>query len=335
MSIVMEPSVIHHLEQVDILLSTYNGANYLEELLESLLSQTYEHWRLMIRDDGSNDNTLIIIHKYVLNYPGKIIYVNDGLSRMGAARSFGRLLELSTSNYIMFCDQDDVWLKNKIEMTLGALKELEEKHPNKPILIHTDLKVVDEKLKVISESFWEFQRLLPQKNQLENLIVQNNVTGCTVMINKRLKDLSVPLPQQIIMHDWWISLVASAFGEVSYINHATILYRQHSNNDTGAKRYSFYFFLKSFLLFKKSFHSIEKTINQTQEFYHRFEKRLNQNQAFVFDFSVILTKKRLRRLSYMMKSKLKKQGNLRNLGFMVLLFMFPSKQTRINNSRNI
>lgn len=235
--------------KIEILMATYNGENYLSEQIESLLDQTYENWILLIRDDGSKDSTVDIIKIYEKKYPMKIKLLIDGKKGLGAKNNFLELLKNSKENYIMFCDQDDVWLPNKIEITLEKMLK-EEKGAT---LVHTDLKVVNKNLKIINDSFWKFQNLNPKRKQYNYLIVQNNITGCTMMLNKELVNLlKINFPfQNGIMHDWIIGIIASLKGKIEYLNEPTILYRQHGKNDIGAKKYNLIYFLEKFLKNRK------------------------------------------------------------------------------------
>jgi glycosyltransferase involved in cell wall biosynthesis len=201
------------------------------------LKQTYTKWRLIIRDDGSDDNTVDVLKYYLNKYPGKIILIDDlkGVN-LGACQNYGQLLKYSDSDYIMFCDQDDVWLPDKIEITFSKMLEKEKTHEEKtPILIHTNLEVVDQDLNIISDSYWKYAKLNPNKGKTINrLLIQNVITGCTVMINKPLKILTYTIPKDAIIHDWWIALVAASFGRIDHINKRTILYRRHQDNKFGA-----------------------------------------------------------------------------------------------------
>lgn len=238
-----------------ILLATYNGEKYIREQLESLLEQTYQDWILWIHDDGSKDGTLNIIKEYEEKLPNKIKFLNDGLRCGGAKQNFTHLLNSIDNNfdYIMFCDQDDVWLDAKIETTLNQMIEVENSNQNKPIIIHTDLQVVDEELNIIADSYFIYQKIKPQWSKDFNIsLVQNSVTGCTMMINKKAKIISLPIGNNAIMHDWWILLkVLLHGGVVEHINKSTILYRQHSSNDTGAKGFSYTKLLNKMNSFKK------------------------------------------------------------------------------------
>ena len=244
-----------HKRSIDILLATYNGQDYLGEQIDSILAQSNQDWRLVIRDDGSADNTLSIIKDYVSRYPDKIGFIEDEGSHLGASLNFQRLLENSAAEYIMFCDQDDVWLPRKIERTLNLLKATEKEYPNKPVLVHTDLRVVDSRLKTIARSTWRYQGTFPEiGNDPDKVVLQNVATGCTIMINQKAKDASMPIPKEAIMHDWWIVINVAKHGRIVYIPDQLVLYRQHSNNAVGAKklpRMNMRLFLDKFSLRKR------------------------------------------------------------------------------------
>lgn len=241
-----------------ILLASYNGEKYITEQIKSLLGQTYQNWILWIHDDGSKDNTINIIKEYEKNFPSKIKFLDDGLKFGAAKQNFTHLLSSVDNNfdYVMFCDQDDIWLDNKIDITLNKMIEVEKNNPNKSILIHTDLKVVDESLNIIAISYFMYQKIKPQWSKDFNIsLVQNSVTGCTMMINKEAKKISLPISNNAIMHDWWILLKVLQYdGIVEYITKQTILYRQHTSNDIGAKGFSFGKLLKKINSIKKYKH---------------------------------------------------------------------------------
>lgn len=222
---------------IDILLSTYQGEKYLDELLASIINQTYQDWLLCVRDDGSTDGTMSILNTYQIKYPGKIKIISHPKGNIGIVRSFEELLQASSSEYIMFCDQDDVWLPNKVELTLHKMQHLESAHSALPLLVHTDLTVVDSDLQVISPSFWNFSKLdqcLLSRN-FNYLGVCNGVTGCTAMINRPAKESALPFPATARMHDAWIALCVAKNGKIDYVDESTILYRQHAKNVIGAQ----------------------------------------------------------------------------------------------------
>ena len=227
---------MNHQPNIDILLPTYNGEKYLTEQIDSILTQSTQDWRLIIRDDGSSDNTVSIIEKYAAKYPDKIKLITDNDGNLGASLNFGRLLEQADAEYIMFSDQDDVWLPNKIELTLNVMKATEQIYPDKEVLIHTDLKVVNSDLNIIADSMWSYQKISPEiGDDLSKIMAQNIVTGCAMMINRKAKDVSTPIPPEAIMYDWWIAMNVARYGKIVYLSAPSILYRQHSDNRIGAK----------------------------------------------------------------------------------------------------
>lgn len=273
---------MNHKPNIDILLATYNGQKYLAEQIDSILSQSYQDWQLLIRDDESCDDTPSIIRDYTAKYPSKIKLIEDNSGHLGVSSNFQRLLEKSTSEYIMFSDQDDVWLPSKIEATLNLMKVTEKEYPNKPILVHTDLKVVDSQLRTIAESTWQYQGTSPETgNDLHKVIFQNVATGCTIMINREAKASSLPIPKEAVMHDWWIIINVAKHGKVVYIPDQLVLYRQHSNNVVGANkatgtRGNIWSFLKNLPSLKK------RLLN-----HYRMLKRHDPNVTFL---SVVLEK---------------------------------------------
>jgi len=222
---------------ISILLTTYNGQPYIADLLESLLKQTVKDFRLFIRDDSSTDSTFSIITGYAKRYPDKITVKQNEKNTGGSKQNFIQMMIDYKDDYVMLCDQDDVWLQGKIEKNLEKMKEMENTHGmTTPILVHTDLKVVDENLKIISSSYRRMANIGYKFNKLNNLAAMNIPTGCTIMYNRALAELINVQPGFIVMHDWWVSLIAAAFGKIGSIKEQTVLYRQHRANDIGAKK---------------------------------------------------------------------------------------------------
>ena len=219
-----------------VLMATYNASEYLPPLLDSLLAQTVQDWELLVRDDGSTDATCQVLESYQDRFPHGI-RLDTAASHSGACESFSRVMDIADADYVAFADADDVWFADKIEMTRAALQRQEQLHgQDTPILVHTDLRVVDAELKELSASLWDYQgRDIPGGHPLRRILVQNVVTGCTVMINRALLTQARPIPPDAIMHDWWLALVAASFGIIHAVRRPSLLYRQHSANDSGAK----------------------------------------------------------------------------------------------------
>ncbi|RLA70223.1 MAG: glycosyltransferase family 2 protein [Epsilonproteobacteria bacterium] len=306
--------------KITILLGTYNGVKYLEEQLESLLDQTHENWSLYVHDDGSEDDTLSILIDYNNRYPEKIKLLQSKNSYRSASQNFGYLLGQTDAEYIMFCDQDDVWYPQKIEMTLLKMLEMEEMHPESSILIHTDLTVADENLNKIDDSFWHYAHLDPDYDNFERLLMQNIITGCTVMINRALKERALPIPKGAIMHDWWLGLVAARFGKIGYISEVTMAYRQHNNNDTGAKRFGLYEVLQHFLRYFDStilHQQILRNRLQAESFLVRFSSQLKPKELKMLEMFIELESLSfVDRRKVLLKYGLLKQGWIRNAGLL-------------------
>jgi glycosyltransferase involved in cell wall biosynthesis len=221
---------------IAILLCTYNGELYVKEQLDSLIKQTYKDFVIYIHDDGSKDATLDIIREYQTLFKDKIVLVNDQIKHRGAAESFLWLMNSVSADYYMFCDQDDIWLENKILHSYNRIKEIEKEHSSDtPVLIHTDLTLVDENSNVLAPSFFDYAGLKPDVSKhFKFLVFGNVVTGCTVIINDALKRIVPPLNKTVGMHDYWIALIAAKYGMLDNIKEQTILYRQHGDNVAGA-----------------------------------------------------------------------------------------------------
>jgi glycosyltransferase involved in cell wall biosynthesis len=226
---------------VDIILATYNGGKYLAEQIDSIVSQTYGNWRLIIHDDGSQDQTVDIIKEYQHDYPAKIILVDDGIKGLGVKSNFAHLMSLATSDYIMFCDQDDIWHDDKIAISLELMSRIESSvGASTPVGVFSDLEVVGEDLRPIAQSMWTYIRVSPRlAESIIYLAIRNCIIGCTLMINKHALKLSLPIPNEAVMHDWWIGLVIlKNGGYLLPIAHPTAKYRQHGLNVVGAKGFS-------------------------------------------------------------------------------------------------
>lgn len=222
--------------RVDILLATYNGAEYLADQIESLYRQDHTHWRVLARDDGSRDDTPAILRRYADQDPERFVLVGQDGANLGFVGNFARLMEHSTADYLTFCDQDDVWLPEKLTVSLNRMRELEAtRGVETPLLVHTDVRVVDSELGEIAPSIWAYQGMDPAAGDtLNRLLIRNVVVGCAAMFNKPLKELALPMPKEAKAHDWWITLVAAGLGAVSHVTAPTVLYRQHTGNAIGA-----------------------------------------------------------------------------------------------------
>lgn len=217
--------MVDSLPHIAVLLSSYNGEKFIKEQIQSILNQLNVHVHLLIRDDGSCDQTTIIIND--LAAQDSRISIIEG-KNLGAVKSFFYLLNQVDKNfdYYALADQDDVWKPDKLER---ATKTLWSNDPNLPAMYYSRLEFTDEQLNPIGFS------IIPTNRGFQNALVQNQATGCTVVINKIAREnIVAKLPNWALMHDWWIYLVVSATGCVYYDEYPGILYRKHGNNVTPA-----------------------------------------------------------------------------------------------------
>lgn len=223
--------MIRNTSPIAILLAAYNGHKYIREQLDSLFAQSFKNWILYVRDDGSTDDTLAILHEYAGKY-GHIVICDNGNRHLGARDSFMNLLEQVDSPYYMFMDEDDIWLPHKIENEYRAINKLE---AEKPALVLTNLKLVDGNLNVTAESFWKINKFSPHIfNSFRYQAYLGYATGCTMMFNKEAKDASFPMPDYAPMHDWWVTVaVYRNKGNITFIAEPQMLYRKHGDNTTG------------------------------------------------------------------------------------------------------
>jgi glycosyltransferase involved in cell wall biosynthesis len=217
-------------------MATYNGEKYINEQIDSLLNQTYTNWKLIIHDDNSTDKTVSIIKEYTQKYPKQIELIDDNISTGEVKENFTFLLENIDNkyDYIMFSDQDDVWLSEKIELSLNVMKELEnENSKDMPLLVFTDLDIVDEELRSKGKSMLQINRYNYKKNNIYKLMTGNYITGCTILFNKNSMNYILPISKEATMHDFWIAIIIAKFGKVKVVEKSLILYRQHSLNLIG------------------------------------------------------------------------------------------------------
>lgn len=223
---------------IDILLPTYNGSKYIRQQIDSILSQTYKDWRLLIRDDGSKDDTLDIVKKYRNYYPEKFIIIEDNKGNQGTSGSNDLLLKRVTSEYFMYCDQDDLWEPNKIEESMQVMQRLEKEYCGKPILVCSDACCIDENNQFLYGSFFENQKFIDTTDNFYKMLALNIVQGSTALMNYKVKDTIKFIPKGLY-HDWWSAVNVAYFGKVAYIHKPLLRYRQHSKNVVGALNVNF------------------------------------------------------------------------------------------------
>ncbi len=229
---------------IDILLATYNGARHLGPQIESLLGQKDVSFRILVRDDGSVDETPAVIEHYRRLRPDCIIRLS-GSDNLGLVGNFAYLLGEAKAPYAALCDQDDVWAPHKLRTLLKAMRDLESGHgTGTPLLVHSDLTVVDETLRERHSSFWRYSGFDPRGTNLARLLIKNTITGCASLVNRALIELALPIPPAALVHDYWLALVAGAAGHVGVVEEPLMAYRQHARNAIGARPYHWKSFME-------------------------------------------------------------------------------------------
>lgn len=300
--------------KVNILLSTYNGEAYLREQVASIQKQKHKDWKLLIRDDGSSDGTRDIIEELAAS-DDRIVYINPGQKEnLGVIQSFHALLNYEKADYYLFSDQDDVWTKDKL------IIQLEEalKYPTTlPLLVYTDLKVVDQNLKVLHESMIKTQSDHANTTLLEEL-TENTVTGGVALINHALAQLWTGKEDYpLLMHDWYLGILAASMGKLIYIDQPTELYRQHANNVLGARtlRKRVANWIRPQILFAKYWKLIKDSQDQARNLLalplKKKDKELVENFVTIMDQPF---KERVRRLA--------RYGYRKNRAFHTFVFTF-------------
>jgi len=306
-------------------MATYNGEKYLAQQINSLLAQTNQDFVLYINDDVSTDNTLEIAQNYAQNHPDKIQVTQNKTNTGNAKYNFLNMIvaenQAPNADYIMLCDQDDIWLPTKIEKTLAKMKEMEAKYPQAtPLLVHTDLSVVNQDLNILHNSFKHATKRDYDRMQYRHIVTINNVTGCTAMYNRALANLLVQKPSYTMMHDWWLQLVAASLGKIDHVDEPTMLYRQHEKNTLGAKNVrSLSYKLDRLRNNKQLSKDIHATFTQAESLLDCHKQRLSETQIkFLERYKSIPTKGKLGRILEIVRLRVFMKGLSRNIAF----FMF-------------
>jgi len=310
--------------KVIVLLAAYNGVEFLSDQIQSIQEQTIPNWTLLVRDDGSEDNTRDVLETLAAK-DKRIRCIHDMRGCLGAARNFGELMRIARTekaDYVFFSDQDDVWASNKITDQLTYLMEMELRYGQKtPILVYSDLEVVSEQLERIHPSFMCYQGLIHESHDpLRVLLTQNFVTGCATAINCPLLELAIPLPADVIMHDWWLALCAAACGQIGYLPNSTLRYRQHDSNQIGAQRFLAMMnplSLRTRRRWKEGGRQLFKSIGQAALLSERIVSRevpcSVETLSLLKRFAACAQEGRLRRLWTVSQLGLRRQGVLRQL----------------------
>ena len=300
--------------KVNILMSTYNGQQFLAEQIRSIQEQSYTDWTLFIRDDGSSDNTKEILKDFEHQDSRIHLIDSDKSDNLGVIKSFHKLVNHDRADYYFFSDQDDVWLPNKLEL---SLKEAQNYLADFPLMVYMDLKVVNQDLEIMTESMVKSQSHHANTELVQEL-TENTVTGGVAMINHALAEMWQET-DDILMHDWYLALLASAFGNLVFIDQPGELYRQHSDNVLGARTLSKRFkkWIRPHILFAVYWDLIK---NRKKQACHLLQMPLSQsNRELIEAFVTIMDKPMLERFRILRKYGLRKNKAFHTLVFKTLI----------------
>lgn len=316
-----------------MLVAAWNGEKYLGAQLDSILGQQLPgdgsvRLQVLVSDDCSGDRTVQVARDYVRRFPKQVRLVCRSAPSGGAAAHFLSLLSETAAgselpDYVMLSDQDDVWLPCKTGKLLEKMREMETENPagDLPLLVHSDLLVADETLRVIAPSFFAYQKVSPERTGLPQLLVQNNVTGGAVMINRPLLELLRQPPGVCLMHDSWLALLASAFGRIGWVDEPLYYYRQHGDNALGAEKGDNVRGAADRLKDgRKARENYRRMFGQAACLLELFDDRLDERQKEILKAFIRLPRRnRLMKMASILRWGFTKNTWLRTLGQMVMI----------------
>lgn len=300
--------------KICVAISTFNGSKYINTQLNSIFND-FPAIKFFIRDDASTDNTCKIIENFFEDKKESLKYFECGNENVGVIRSFSLLLSsIKDFDYIFLSDQDDCWIFGRTQLYLNYLSKIDTNClQNKPICLFSDSIITDEYLNIINYSFWKMDKNFPSvKNKLNHYLLQNPAPGCTMLINNKMLDYLKDIPLNVIMHDWWILLIAECFGLATFINKPTLLYRQHANNTVGVNNLSFINSLINFKnLIKKSKLKLNNSFLQAAVFLYSFDNIPNEKKIIIKNFIEIKNYHFPKKQFFMIKNKYLKSSFIR------------------------
>jgi rhamnosyltransferase len=304
---------------VIILMATYNGGLFIEEQIQSIIKQSYTDWNLIIRDDGSTDKTIELINSFV-SRDSRIKRIETNYPGHGSCSNFSEVYNWAkhhlSMEYVMFSDQDDIWLPTKVEESLGRIIEAENKFGLVPIMAYGNLQLIDHQGRNLDRGITLLEHV-----PLNKLLVQNNAFGCTMIFNKALADTMDYIPHFAENHDYWVAMVATALGRTVFLSKALILYRQHSSNVTAQgsgfkQRYTKY--VKHLEL---QIDQYVKKVRMLEHFLVTYRDKLNPKDANMLQefISLFHTGNSLKPVMVVFRYKFFRNGLFQNLGLFYLL----------------
>lgn len=228
---------------ISIAMTTYNGAQYLREQLDSILSQSVSDFELVVCDDCSTDNTFLILKEYAEKDSRILIYRNE--NNYGFKKNFEKVILLTKGEYVALCDQDDVWTKDHLEVLLNGIGDKMIAAGNSD-LIDANGKRIGLTLKQM-EALGSFSTD-EMSRALSFILFRNPIQGSSMLIRKDFFEKALPIPDEVDYHDAWFSIFSCFWGGMSYVDEIVNGYRMHEKNVTGHRvqaKSRFRYFLRS------------------------------------------------------------------------------------------
>lgn len=300
---------------IDIVLASFNGERFIEQQIRSIqLNDDYDVLinRFIIIDDGSTDKTLTIIEEFIKE-DNKIELHHNSSDKHGVKGNFCAGLALTSNEYVMLSDQDDIWFCDKIRRSFDRIKELEVSGKGFPLIVFSDKQIVDDELTLLKNSDYEISKLSKDWHKDTQQLLQRNVaSGCTMIMNRALLDIALPIPSQAFMHDWWLVLMASHYGVVELIDRPLMQYRQHNNNVIGAKQRDTLCLLRNV---RRNFKLLELNFIKAIKQARHFEKSTQQR----FIFATLFDMPRIQRLRLLLLNDITQSRFIRKMLLILVL----------------
>lgn len=325
-------------------MATYNGATFIAQQIESIQKQTHKEWSLIIRDDGSSDETIEIIKSYAKKDP-RIHLLDSDKKNLGPKNNFSELTEYAFRkgyDYYFYTDQDDIWEPNKITAFLNRIdSESNLDGSQTAILVYSDLSAINESGDTINPSLSEYKGIHHvTSDPIKTLLIHNFITGCSMACNHALLATALPIPDEAIMHDWWLALCAATYGTIVHIPTPLTRYRLHGENSIGARKHTRIpqTGIKNFTQrWKEGLGFLDRKLNQDLALWHRIKSqppRHSHTQENISQFlNIFQTRSPLSRLI-----RIKKSGINVQRGWMYMLLamshmVFSKKHVKITKKK--
>lgn len=273
--------------KISVVLTSFNGAQFIEQQLNSILEQTLLPEEIIVCDDGSTDGTIQIIQTFASKHSIKLI-LNP--SQLGVVENFKQAAALANpSHYIALCDQDDIWLPNKLASNWEAMQklELELANPSAPCLVYSDLVFMNQQEEIINNSFYTQMGLNKFEHDFGTALFGSLLLGCTIFMNPAMRAAFITMPNsKLFYHDAWLALLGFGMGHTYFINTPLVKYRLHGNNVSLQKFTPRNRFINAIKHFAKAFFKTSYLQNELAlafAFREKYYAQLSPNNQLLID----------------------------------------------------